>query len=211
MLGQAGRQTVVVDGVVRDEAEVVDRELVVRFGIGDDRSQRHLATSARRRGHGDERRRLRKHLEHAGHLLDRLVGLGDARRSALCTVHRRAAAETDERLATVLEVELAHFLDVVDGGVRNRLVVEHRLDARSLAELDRPVDKAQLADHLIGHDDDRVDAENRAKSSNLIGALEDGRLTIGHNGDGSAERRLICATPCFSYWIHVLSFQRCGP
>ena len=142
------------------------------------------------------------HFKDARHLLHGLFGLRYARGCTLRAVHGRTTAEAHEGFAVVFQVQAANLLDVVDGGVRDGLVVEHRLHAGFLASLEGVVAQPEFADDLVGDDDDGVDALVDAEFRYVLGAVQNLGFAVRHDGNCSSECGLIRAAPDFVQGIH---------
>ena len=96
-------------------------------------------------------------MEQALHLVQRLFRPHNAGAHGLGAVHGGTAAEGDEPLAAVFQVEFAGLLHVGHGGVRHRLVVDDAADVSSLQLLLQMGGQAQTVDAGVGDQHDAVD------------------------------------------------------
>ena len=133
-----------------DEDGVVDGIFLVRVGIGDDRRERGFAARTGSGGDGDQRGEFLHDAQDAFHLGDGLAGTGDACADALCAVHGRAAAESDDDVALVVVVELETLFDVGDGGVGDDLVIDGDVQPFRLEAVDDGLRHAEAHEPLVG-------------------------------------------------------------
>lgn len=154
--GDVGRKTDgelgIEDCVLRTEHGIVERILLVGFGVGNDGGESGLGAGAGCGGNREERRQLLANLELTAHLLNGLIRADDSCGRTLGAVHRRTAAESDEALAAVVEIELADFFDIVYRGVGLGLVVDDVIDTVRLETLIEAVEQVESGETLIGDD-----------------------------------------------------------
>lgn len=154
--GKVWRQRVgearVEHGVVGNKREAHDRVFVVFVAVGNHGGQGDFAARARGGGNGDNRGRCLEHAQNALHARERLVRVCDARAYGFGAVHRRAAANRDNRSALALVVELKSFFNLVNGGVGLGFVVYGVIHARVAQRRLERRGKAVFHDAAVGHD-----------------------------------------------------------
>ena len=150
MLGEPHREQGVHHRVMGDEDGVVDGVFLMRVGVGDDRRESGFAARTGSGGDGDQRGEFLHDAQDAFHLGDGFAGTGDACADALCAVHGRAAAESDDDVALVVVVELETLFDVGDGGVGDDLVIDGDVQPFRLEAVDDGLRHAEAHEPLVG-------------------------------------------------------------
>ena len=143
----------VKDSILGTKARIVDSVLFVRFGVGNNSCKRSLRTGACGCGNGKERRKLMVKLHNASHLFNGKLRVGNSCRCGLCTVHRRAAAESDNALAVIVKIKLACVFDIVDSGVGLSSVINNVFDTVPFKSGKKAVKDMQTHKALIGNDE----------------------------------------------------------
>ena len=121
---QPTRKLGVVNRKARNEHKVVNRVLIVRLVIGDNRRERDFASRTGGSGNRDKQRQKTVNAQQAAHLVDGLVWLRNARAHALGAVHGRTATKADNGPAVVLAIQRRRFLHIRDRGVRTRFGID---------------------------------------------------------------------------------------
>ena len=188
--GQVEGHVRIEDCIMGDQREIVDGVFVVDFLVGDDGRQGGFAAGAGGGGHGDEQRQAVHHVEQALHLVQRLTGPHNAGAHGLGAVHGGTAAEGDEPLAAVFQVEPAGLLHVGHGGVRHRLVVDDAADVSSLQLLLQMGGQAQTVDAGVGDQHDAVDVVLPQHGGHAADAFDQFGLTIGQKRQRNAHAQL---------------------
>ena len=117
---------------------------------------------------GDQRGEFLHDAQDAFHLGDGFAGTGDACADALCAVHGRAAAESDDDVALVVVVELETLFDVGDGGVGDDLVIDGDVQPFRLEAVDDGLRHAEAHEPLVGDEQDLLrDAPGQEKHGDV--------------------------------------------
>ena len=113
----------------RDQARIIDRRLVMRLGLGDDRCDRCFRAGAGSCRHREDRRRLFNDLEQPLQLRDVLMRASDASCHRLAGVHRRTAAKGQQAVAAVLAIKLDAAFNIFVRWVCRDAGMEHIVHA----------------------------------------------------------------------------------
>ena len=131
-----------------------------------------------------------QHLQKAFHLIQGLFGPHDAGTHGLGTVHGRAAAESDQPLAAVFQVQFPGFLHVGHGGVGHGTVVDHTADMGSLELLFQVGGQAQAMHTGIGDQHDAINAMLPQHGGHTADAFDQFGLAVGQKGQRNAHAQL---------------------
>ena len=188
--------------VVRNQGKVIDGILVTGLAVGDDSGQGGLAAGAGGGGHRDEQRQPAHHMQQALHLVQLPARPGNAGAAGLGAVHRRTAAEGNDRLAAVRQIAFAGSLHIGDGGVGDGVGKKRHPDIGfGQGILQRP-GQVMAEDAPVSDQKHLMDVPADQQVGQSLYPVQELGLPVGQKGQCHAKRQLIGAAVNFAQRIH---------